>query len=186
MRPRDSAMTCTDAMRHHVIEALALGIKAHAQALAEQRLPASCLLRLAIGASAMGSQISRPAEIATAQRREVSSDNRKFDQTLDIEMALVAVESLVLFPGVGQIRGKTTFNILEQLIEPYLDDRASQRPIDECRFIRAAALAKAVGITEESLRRRISTFRRNVADLFQSTRIFPAGGPPSQAANIGG
>jgi hypothetical protein len=80
---------------------------------------------------------------------------------------LVAIDACVVFPGVGQIRGQTTFRILEQLIEPYLDDRASQRPIDQCRFIRARAIAKTVGITEESLRKRISIFRRRVAALFQ-------------------
>jgi 7-cyano-7-deazaguanine synthase in queuosine biosynthesis len=149
----------------HVIEALASGIKAHAQALAERRLPESCLLRLVAGTSPPGLQLSQPDERTIAQRVDVGSADRKLDQTLDIEMALV--ESHVLFPGVGQIRGQRTFRILEQLIEPYLDDRASQRPIDQCRFIRASTLAKAVGITEESLRRRISAFRRNVAALFQ-------------------
>jgi hypothetical protein len=82
-------------------------------------------------------------------------------------MALIAVDSCIVFPSVGQIRGGTTFQILDQLIEPYLDDRASQRPIDQCRFIRASTLAKALEITQESLRRRISTFRSNVAALFQ-------------------
>jgi hypothetical protein len=115
----------------------------------------------------MGFQISRPGEVANAHRRETGSDDRKLDQTLDIEMALVSAESSVLFPGVGQIRGGTTFRVLEQLAEPYLADRASQRPIDQCQFVRARMLAKATGISEESLRRRISVFRRNVAELFQ-------------------
>jgi hypothetical protein len=150
----------------HVIETLAAGIKAHAQALAEQRLPASCLLRLTTGTS-MGLQVSRPAEIATAHRADAGLDHRKVDQTLDIEMAMVAVDSHVLFPGVGQVRGGTTFRILEQLIEPYLKDRTSQRPIEQCRFLPARTLAKAVGIAEESLRERISAFRRRVAALFQ-------------------
>jgi 7-cyano-7-deazaguanine synthase in queuosine biosynthesis len=151
----------------HVIDALASGIKAHAHALAEQRLPDSCLLRLLAGTSTLGLQVSRAAETTTADRADAGSDHNKLEQTLDIEMALVAVDSYVLFSGVGQIRGGTTFRILEQLIEPYLDDRASQRSIDQCRFVRARTIAKAVGITQESLRRRISTFRRNVAALFQ-------------------
>jgi hypothetical protein len=150
----------------HVIDALASGIKAHAQALAEQRLPDSCLLRLLAGTSIIGLQVSRAVE-TTAHQADAGSDHRKLDQTLDIEMVLVAVDNHVLFPGVGQIRGGTTFRILDQLIVPYLDDRASQRPINQCRFIQARTIAKAVGITEESLRRRISTFRRNVAALFQ-------------------
>jgi 7-cyano-7-deazaguanine synthase in queuosine biosynthesis len=151
----------------HVIEVLASGIKAHAQALAEQRLPDSCLLRLLASTSIIGLQVSRAAETKTSGGTDDGSDHRKIDQTLDIEMALVTVDSYVLFSGVGQITGGTTFRILEQLIEPYLDDRASQRPIDQCRFIQARTIAKAIGITEESLRRRISTFRRNVATLFQ-------------------
>jgi 7-cyano-7-deazaguanine synthase in queuosine biosynthesis len=151
----------------HVVKALASGIETHAQALAEQRLPDNCLLRLVVGASAMGLEVPRPTVEVTAHRRNASSDHRNLDQTLDIEMALVADGSHVLFPGAGQIRGGTTFRILEQLMEPYLDDREAQRPIDQCRFIQARAIAKALGITQESLRRRISTFRRKVAALFQ-------------------
>jgi len=178
MTADEVARSSYDLHRRHaaqVIEALASGIKAHAQALAEQRLPDSCLLRLVIGTS-MGLHISPPTEKAAAHRAEVGLDQGKFDQTLDIEMALVAVDSCVLFPGVGQIRGRTTFRIMEQLIEPYLDDRASQRPINQCRFIRASTLAKAVGITQESLRRRISTFRRKIAGLFQDRCGLPLTG----------
>jgi 7-cyano-7-deazaguanine synthase in queuosine biosynthesis len=155
-------------LRHagHVVDALASGIKAHAQALAEQRLPDSCLLRLLAGTSSVGLQVSRAVE-TTAQPADAGSDDHELDYTLDIEIALVAADSHVMFPRVGHIRGGTTLRILEQLSGPYLDDRASQRPIDQCRFIQARALAKAVGITQESLRRRISTFRRRVAALFQ-------------------
>jgi 7-cyano-7-deazaguanine synthase in queuosine biosynthesis len=170
MTADEVALLSYDLHRRHaarVIEALDSGIKAHAQALAEQRLPESCLLRLLAGSSTIGFQVSRATEITSAHRADDGSDHRKLDQTLDIEMALIKVKSHVSFPGVGQIRGRTTFRVLEQLIEPYLNDRASQRPIGQCQFTRARTLAKAVGITEESLRRRISTFRRNVAALFQ-------------------
>ena len=166
----EAAMLSYDLHRRHaayVVAALASGIKAHAQALAEQRLPDSCLLRLVVGTSSMGLEIPRAAAEATAHGLDASSDHRNLDQTLDIEIALVSDGSHVLFPRVGQILGGTTFRILEQLIEPYLNDREAQRPIDQCRFTRAPALARALGITQETLRRRISTFRRKVAALFQ-------------------
>jgi hypothetical protein len=151
----------------HVIKALTSGIKAHAEALAEQRLPDSCLVRLVAGASPTSLEVPRQAVEVTADRLDAGSDYRNLDQTLDIEMALVADDTHVLFPRVGQIRGGTTFRLIEQLIDQYLDDRESQRPIDQCRFTPARALARALRITDESLRRRISAFRRKVATLFQ-------------------
>jgi 7-cyano-7-deazaguanine synthase in queuosine biosynthesis len=149
----------------HVVQALTSGIKAHAQALAEQRLPDSCLLRLVVGTSATGLEVPRLAAEVRTHRKDPG--HRNLDQTLDIEIALVADGSHILFPRVGRIRGGTTFRLIEQLIEPYLNDWEAQRPIDQCRFTPARALAKALGISEESLRRRISTFRHKVADLFQ-------------------
>jgi hypothetical protein len=67
----------------HVIAALASGIKAHAQALAERRLPDSCLLRLILGTSTMGLQVPRAMQATTTERADAGSDHRKLEQTLD-------------------------------------------------------------------------------------------------------
>jgi len=79
----------------------------------------------------------------------------------------------VVFHGAGQISSTTVCRLLEQLIEPYLEDRAALRSVDQCRFTGARSLAKALSVTEESLRRQISRFRREVAILFEKACGLP-------------
>jgi 7-cyano-7-deazaguanine synthase in queuosine biosynthesis len=149
-----------------VIKALELGIKENAQALAEQRLPQSCLLRMVAGSS---KPPLAPPHQAVAETVALSpaSDHRNFDQTLDIEMALMGDGRHVVFRDAGTISSIETCRLLNQLVEQYMKDRHALRPIDKCRFTSSRSLARTLEKTEESLRRQISRFRRKVARLFE-------------------
>ena len=98
---------------------------------------------------------------------DASADARNFGQTLDIEMALATDGCSVVFQEVGPVPGRALCLLLERLIKFYLEDRETSRSIDQCRFIRAPVLAESLGIAEETLRRRISVFRKKVAELYQ-------------------
>jgi 7-cyano-7-deazaguanine synthase in queuosine biosynthesis len=163
-----------DLHRRHaadVVTVLAAGIKEHALALAERRLPESCLLRLV--ASTAGLELPHQVVTEIGAEPGPSLDHRNFDQTLHIEMGLAGDGRHVVFHGAGQISSTTVCRLLEQLIEPYLEDRAMLRSVDQCRFTRARSLAKALSVTEESLRRQISRFRREVAILFEKACGLP-------------
>jgi 7-cyano-7-deazaguanine synthase in queuosine biosynthesis len=159
-----------DLHRRHaanVVKVMEWGIKEHARALAEQQLPESCLLRVITGSAIARLELPRQPLGTTAAGPGPSFDHRNFDQTLDIEMRLAGDGRHVAFPGAGQISSPKIWHLLEQLIEPYVQDRRMFRSIKECRFTPARSLAKALSVTEESLRRQISRFRRTVATLFE-------------------
>jgi 7-cyano-7-deazaguanine synthase in queuosine biosynthesis len=170
MEPDEVARCSYDLLQRHAVEvinALEIGIRQHAHALVEQRLPESCLLRVVTTLSNAGLEL--PQRLATEPAAEPgpSLDHRNFDQTLDIEMEWAGDGQHVAFLGAGTISSPATYSILELLIEPYLRDRQALRSIDKYRFTRSASLARALEKEEESLRRQISRFRRRVSTLFQ-------------------
>jgi 7-cyano-7-deazaguanine synthase in queuosine biosynthesis len=149
-----------------VVAVLVSGVRNHAEDLVGHRLADSCILRLAVDEK--GTAVQMPNAVTEEPReRYAGSIQQRFEQTLDIEMALPADGRAVVFSNAGKLVGRAARQLLDRLVGPYFEDQKAQRPIDKCRFMCAPDLAKTLEIEEETLRRRVSLFRKRVAKLFQ-------------------
>jgi 7-cyano-7-deazaguanine synthase in queuosine biosynthesis len=139
------------------------GYRRHAGELAAETLPPSCILRLVAGPGG----VVRPLAEAQEKREPPPVDLRDFQRSSQMRLALDPRTKLVLIEGMPPIEGSTSFALLEMLAAAWEKDRQAKLAPENHAFLTARSLAKALRISETSLRRCVYRVRRRVADGFE-------------------
>lgn len=152
-----------DLHRRHgqaVLSVLDHGIRRHAWELAEGTLPPDSILRIAGGGSA-------PKAPSTRARGVEPSAPPKAAQPSQIVLGLDQARKEVLISGMEPIRGAGAFALVDSLVAQFEDDLRARRSPDRCGYCRTKQLIRQLGIDDTTLRRRVTRFRRKVADEFE-------------------
>jgi 7-cyano-7-deazaguanine synthase in queuosine biosynthesis len=142
---------------------LEAGYRQHAAALAARTLPPRCLLRLVAGPGGVA-----PAVAVAVLKETPQPDDRDFQRSSQIRIALDAKTKRVLLGHGRAIEGSAAYQLLSKLVEIALEDRAKQRAPERHRFTKAGSLSSAFGVGEASLRRTVLRARRRVAEVFEA------------------
>lgn len=147
----------------HVCRVFDQAIQAHASQLREGSLPSDCLLSLVIG------QYNTPggfvASSTSSESGQVASGGD------EIRIALDEPGNRVLFARWGKMTGANA-RVLLILAASYREAVRYERAPEHFPFIPAAKLSSQIGCDEETLRKRVSRCRRQIARLASE-----AGGP---------
>jgi hypothetical protein len=107
--------------------------------------------------------------VAVAVLKETPQpDDRDFQRSSQIRIALDAKTKRVLLGHGRAIEGSAAYQLLSKLVEIALEDRAKQRAPERHRFTKAGSLSSAFGVGEASLRRTVLRARRRVAEVFEA------------------
>jgi hypothetical protein len=149
-----------------VVGVLERGFKAYGGRLADQTLPQNCLLRMVAGAGAgLGDAAIRDPIERTPQER--TSDWRDFAITSELYLAVDPKEQQVMMRGIPPLAGRTTYPLIEQLVEVYEQDRALKRAPENHQYVTTKAILARLSIEDGSLRRCVSRIRNRVANMFE-------------------
>jgi 7-cyano-7-deazaguanine synthase in queuosine biosynthesis len=144
-------------------------IRQYAAEIRDHTLPPHCLLR-AVTTDPRQEGDRRSLEDAftpkTTEPDQDSADFRDFRRTSRILLALDTDRSQIAIDGLGDVGTSGQFEMMSILVEQYRADvRDELRPKNHA-FVHKEKLMDRLGLdSEAALRKRISTFRKSVADL---------------------
>ncbi len=75
-------------------------------------------------------------------------------------------EGEILIAGIEPIRGSGTFALIALLVGQFEDDLQARHSADRCRYCRTRTLIGTLEVDDATLRRRVTRFRRKVANEF--------------------
>ena len=160
----DVTRRAIDLHRRHgqaVVGVLDAAYRRYSKELADGTLPTDCLLRMVAGH--VPSVKPQPCRAPT--RTGIPSERARSSQ---IMLGLDRERLEVLVAGIPPIRGDGTFALIDQLVHQYVDDQKAQRRPESFRFCLTRKLTGELGVDDATLRRRVTRFRKRIADTFES------------------
>lgn len=163
--PPAIASKCTDLFRRHGDTVHKIFVRAHedhAEAIFDEKLPESCLLRLvphsmdqAVGASPSNDPLAGSDKpLPEIDRREVS----------EIMLAIDTDRKQVIIDGMAPFRGITDFRLFQVLAQMHIEDRESGLLPSNFRTLSGDALADAVsGAADTAARTAVKRIRSRIA-----------------------
>lgn len=110
-----------------------------------------------------GKALRKKIEAALREEGSVSTPLKTTGKV--VQLRFNTTEEFVLVEGFKYTGA--TYKLLRALYEVFLPDYQSHKALDSYRKLRAAKLAEILQIEEEAVRRRVSTFRQQVAKDFR-------------------
>jgi hypothetical protein len=125
-------------------------------------LSPDCLLRIAIGEHARDFDDSE-IDFTVVRTESADSLERGLDQPTGVILAVDDKKRCILIRGVPLVVGQANHALIAELLTNFKADRNADRAPENYRFTAARMLASRLSIEEQTLRRRVSRFRRVVA-----------------------
>ncbi|MBO6716749.1 MAG: 7-cyano-7-deazaguanine synthase [Rhizobiaceae bacterium] len=152
-----------DLHRRHgqaVVSVLHNGFRRHARELAAGTLPPDSILRIVGGGAPLAKEARQPVAAACPPN---SSPHVRSSQ---IVLGLDHGRREVLIAGMEPITGAATFALLDQLAAQFEQDLKAKRTPSHCGYCGTRRLTSALSVDDTTLRRRVTRFRKRVAEAF--------------------
>ena len=126
-----------------VREILVAATQEHAAALVDRTLPESCLLRLFHDAALKSTERPIAAEALSKSDEVITKD---WTQVPEIVIAIDDSKKWILIEGIAPITGPTLFRLVKLLTEPFLQDQAALKAVQNYRVISPLELSQLLSL----------------------------------------
>ncbi len=181
--PESVARKCADLFKRHgdtVHDILVRAHKEYAQAIFDETLPDTCLVRLAPHSMAPATSVAHH-EVPALGKADEPTAGAAAHETSEIMLAIDTDLKQVIIEGIAHLRGSTDFRLFSVLARMHIEDRENGLLPINFRTLSGDALADAVsGANDTAARKAIERIRKRIAADW--SKLF--GGEPEPNAVI--